>query len=111
MARWMLSLGSVASLARRPPPAPPRRGALVGDPLYRRRVRSGARALVYGPLDVVVGHVALFGPLHRQAQRRVHLGVSPTLARRHRNRSRKLPEECPACRVGRALFPLDRGPL
>ena len=74
---------------------PARRVALVGDPLVGIGIGARARTLIDGALDVVVGHVGILGLLYGEAERRVHLGVPATLARRDVIAFDNLPNSAP----------------
>ena len=80
---------------------PPGPIALVADRLVGLGV--GARGLLDGTLDVVLGHVLGAGGLDGEAQARVHLGVGQAVPDRDRDLARQLGEQLGAGRVLAAL--------
>jgi hypothetical protein len=84
--------------------------ALVGDLGEIGAVAAAHRALD-GALDVVGGHVVLFGLLDGEAEARVAGGVSAAGLGGDDDLFRELREDLAALCVGDALLPLDRGPL
>jgi len=70
-----------------------------------------AGALLDGPLDVVGGHVGVFGGLDGAAQARVLVGVAAAGAGGHGDFADDFGEDLAALGVGRAFFMLNRRPF
>ena len=75
--------------------------ALVADRLVGLGV--GARGLLDGPLDIVLGHVLGARGLDGEPQPRVHLGIGQAVPDGHRDLARELGEQLGAGRVLAAL--------
>src|SRR4029077_20262470 len=84
--------------------------ALVHDALDLGPVRADRRP-VDRPLEVRKGHVQGAGPIHRQAEPEVAVGIAATLTGREHDLARHLREDRAAFHVVGALLALDLGPL
>ena len=90
---------------------PPGTVAFVDGFNHLHAVAALTGAALDGAVDVVVGHVGVFGVLNRHAQPEVGVGVSTALLRGDNDLARQLGEQLAATMIGYRLGVFDLLPL